>query len=127
MTQRTGGFPSPYRSEASNTFRTAVDGRSAGAGVNPRSCISLNATTNMTSSTATRRRNGTPSDVAWAITPPATEPPSIAAPDTICPRPRILSEPAVVVGVVQRVDEPRLDRAREEGEPEPEQDRDDRP
>jgi hypothetical protein len=45
----------------------------------------------MTSRTPTRTRNGTPSDVTCAITPPATEPPSIAAPPTIWPRPNTAS------------------------------------
>ena len=49
--------------------------------------MSRAATTNIASSTPTRSRNGTPSDVACAMTPPATEPPSIATPVTICPRP----------------------------------------
>ena len=55
--------------------------------------MSAHATPNITSSTATRSRKGTPRVVAWAITPPATDPPSIAAPATICPRPSTASSP----------------------------------
>ena len=57
----------------------------------PTSLITANATANMTQRTPTRRRNGTPSEVAWAITPPATDPPSMAAPPTIWPRPNTVS------------------------------------
>ena len=91
--QRTGGFFSPYSIEASKTAFVACSGLSAGTGVKPRSCISRHATTNMTSRTPTRSRNGTPSEVACAITPPATEPPSIAIPPIICPRPSTVSSP----------------------------------
>ena len=55
--------------------------------------MSQKATANMTSSTPTRSRNGTPRLVACAITPPATEPASIATPDTISPRPSTVSSP----------------------------------
>ena len=49
--------------------------------------MSRQATTNITASTPARTRNGTPRLVAWAISPPATEPVSIAIPETIWPRP----------------------------------------
>ena len=91
--QRTGGFFRPYSSEASKTSFVARSGLVEGAGVKPRSCISRQATANMTRSTPTRSRKGTPSEVACAITPPATEPPSIAAPPMICPRPSTVSSP----------------------------------
>src|SRR4051812_36789645 len=55
--------------------------------------MSQKATTNKASSTTTRNRNGTPRLVACAITPPATDPASIATPDTICPRPSTASIP----------------------------------
>ena len=42
----------------------------------------------MTTSTPARTTNGTPRLVAWAINPPATDPVSIAIPETICPRPK---------------------------------------
>ena len=53
----------------------------------PRSFIIRAATKNIAPSTPTRIRNGTPRFVACAITPPSTDPPSIAAPPTICPLP----------------------------------------
>src|SRR5207247_1208879 len=62
-------------------------------GVNPTSRMSKKATTNMATSTPTRTRKGTPRLVACAITPPATEPTSMATPDTICPRPSTVSRP----------------------------------
>ena len=77
--------------------------------------------------TPTRRRNGTPREVSCAMNPPSTEPPSMAAPATICPRPRTDLEIVAVVGEFQCIDQPCLDRAREESEPEPDQHRDDRP
>ena len=55
--------------------------------------MSRNATTNMIKRMATRNRNGTPSVVAWAMIPPRTDPPNMAAPDTIWPRPRTVSSP----------------------------------
>lgn len=77
--------------EADSTSLLSRRGCAADRGVKPRSFISRNATTNISRRIATRRRNGTPSDVTWAMTPPSTEPPSIAAPDTICPRPSTVS------------------------------------
>ena len=68
-----------------------------------------------------------PSDVAWAMIPPSTDPTSIAAPEIICPRPRTDFETALVVGVTQCVDKPSFDGAGEEGEPQPDQHRHDGP
>ena len=59
-----------------------------------------------------------------AMSPPATEPVSIATPETIWPAPEDRLEVAVKPVAVERVDEPRLDRAGEEREPEAEQHRD---
>ena len=42
-------------------------------------------------STAARTTNGTPRLVAWAITPPSTEPANIAIPVTTSPRPNTAS------------------------------------
>ena len=91
--QRTGGLFSPYSIEASNTAFVAFSVLSRGTGVKPTSCISRHATPNMTSRTPTRSRKGTPSEVACAITPPATDPPSIAIPPIIWPRPSTDSRP----------------------------------
>ncbi len=58
------------------------------------------ATTTVTSSSPTRTTNGTPRFVACAITPPSTEPPSIAAPVTAWPRPNtVVRSPAYPVAV----------------------------
>ena len=59
------------------------------------SCISTNATTNITARTAPRRMNGNPRLTSCASTPPASEPVSIAAPPTICPRPNTVSSSPV--------------------------------
>ena len=48
--------------------------------------MSANATPNITTRITPRRTNGTARLVSSAMNPPATDPPSIAVPDTICPR-----------------------------------------
>ena len=53
------------------------------SGVNPRSCMSRNAATNITTRIAPRSTKGTARLVCAAMNPPATEPPSIALPETI--------------------------------------------
>ena len=91
MSQRTGGLPSPYFTDARSTVPVALIGPSPRSGVKPRSRMVSAATTNMTASTAPRMRNGTPRFVSWAITPPSTDPASIAAPPTIMARPNTVS------------------------------------
>ena len=62
--------------------------------------MSRNAAANITSRTRPRRTNGTARLVSSAMNPPATEPPSIATPDTICPRAKTDStEPVKPVAV----------------------------
>ena len=61
------------------------------------------------------------------MTPPATEPTSIAAPPTDLRPAEHRLERALEARRGERVDEPRLGRAGEEREAEPEQDRGDRP
>ena len=82
----TAGTRQPYSIEFPAMRRTSVATPALRSGVKPRSCISRNATTNITSSTIPRRTNGTPSPACCAMNPPATEPVSIAAPDAIWPR-----------------------------------------
>ena len=57
----------------------------------PRSFITKAAKTNMSTSIPARSRNGTPRFVAWAMTPPSTEPANIAMPVTMSPRPKTAS------------------------------------
>ena len=97
------------------------------AGVNPRSCMNRKATTNVTPSIAARSTYGTPRLVAWAMTPPDTEPTSMAAPPIVWARPKTPSRWPVKPVAFERVDQPRLGRPGEEREPEAEQDRGDRP
>ena len=47
------------------------------------------AITRVTPSIAARTRYGTPRSDTWAMTPPATDPTSIAAPPTVWARPKI--------------------------------------
>ncbi len=91
----TAGTRHPYSIESEVILRISATGRRPFAGVKPTSCMSRKATTNITASTAARSRNGTPRSVTWAITPPATEPVSIATPETICPRPKTVSSSPV--------------------------------
>ena len=53
------------------------------------SCMNHQAITIVTPSSAARIRYGTPIEVAWAMTPPSTDPVSIATPLTICARAKI--------------------------------------
>ena len=69
-------------------LRISASGRLPFSGVKPTSCMSRKATTNITARTPARTRKGTPRLVAWAISPPATDPVSIAIPETIWPRPK---------------------------------------
>ncbi|BAS08812.1 hypothetical protein AHiyo4_22340 [Arthrobacter sp. Hiyo4] len=91
MMYRTGGFLRPLSMEADSTSRLALSGWGERSGVKPTSRISQKATPNIARSTPTRNRNGTPRSVAWAITPPAVEPASIAMPETINARPNTAS------------------------------------
>jgi hypothetical protein len=84
----TAGARQPNSIEAEAIFRISASGRPLFSGVNPTSCMSLNATTNITTRTRPRSTNGTPRFVHRAMNPPATEPPSIAAPATTWPRPK---------------------------------------
>ena len=59
----------------------------------PRSRIRRNATTNIDQEHADAQQERHAEFVACAITPPATEPPNIAAPPTIWPRPNTDSRP----------------------------------
>ena len=91
------------------------------------SCMNRSAMRNVTPSSTARIRYGTPRLVAWAMKPPSTDPVSIAAPrHDLCPGEDGF-ERAREAGRAQRIDEPRLGRAGEEREPQPEQDRSDRP
>ena len=100
MSQRTGRLRRPCSTEASSSDRIAGSVRADRSGVKPRSCMNSSATTTVTSRSPTRTRNGTPRFVAWAITPPSTEPPSIAAPVTAWPRPKtVVRSPAKPVAV----------------------------
>jgi hypothetical protein len=87
MSHLTAGTRQPYSIESEAIFRISSSGRPPFSGVKPTSCMSLNATTNMTPSTTPRSTNGTPRLVCSAMNPPATEPASIAAPVTTWPRP----------------------------------------
>ncbi len=91
----TAGTRQPYSIEAEAIFRISASGRPPFSGVNPTSCMSLKATTNITTRTRPRSTNGTPRLVCWAMKPPATEPTSIAAPLTIWPRPNTVSSSPV--------------------------------
>ena len=91
----TAGTRQPYSIEAEAILRISSIGRPPFWGVKPTSCISANATANITTSTAPRSTNGTPKLVCWAMKPPATEPVSIAVPETIWPRPNTVSSSPV--------------------------------
>src|SRR5438094_9172596 len=88
ISQRTDGTRRPYSIEAEAIFRISVRTRPPFSGENPTSCISLNATTNIATRMRPRRTKGIPRFVSWAISPPATEPVSIATPVTTWPRPK---------------------------------------
>ena len=87
----TAGTRQPYSIEAEAILRISARGRPPFSGVKPMSRISRKATPNITTRMAARITNGTPRLVCWAMNPPATEPASIAAPPTICPRPKTRS------------------------------------
>ena len=87
MSHLTAGTRQPYSIEADAILRISASGRPPFSGVKPTSCMSLNASTNITASTTPRSTNGTPRLVCSAMNPPATEPVSIATPVTIWPRP----------------------------------------
>jgi hypothetical protein len=69
-------------------LRISASGRPPRSGLKPRSCISLNATTNITTSTTARSTKGVPRLTCSAMKPPATEPLSMPTPVAICPRPK---------------------------------------
>ena len=96
----TAGTRQPYSIESAVILRISASGRPPFSGVKPTSCMSLNATTNITTSTPPRRRKGTPRLVCWAMKPPATEPVSIATPVTIWPLPNTDSRSPVEPGRV---------------------------
>src|SRR5438067_7060784 len=87
----TDGTFNPYSIDAEAIFRTSVTTLPAFSGEKPTSCISRNATTNITPRMSPRSTKGTPRLVCWAINPPSTEPPSIATPVTTWPRPNTAS------------------------------------
>src|SRR6478609_10188237 len=91
MSQRTGGLPRPYFTEALSTVRVAAIGPSLRSGVKPMSRMRIAATTNIASSSPTRTRKGAPRLLSCATTPPSTEPTSIALPLKICERPKTVS------------------------------------
>ena len=95
MIQRTAGWPRPYRRESSKILLTSGTRRLPRAGVKPMSCIRRRASPKVPASRTARRTNGTPRFVAWAMTPPATEPPSMATPSTAWPRPNTVSSSPV--------------------------------
>ena len=85
MIHFTAGTRQPCSTEALAIARISVVSRPPRRGVKPISRITVKASPNITTSTAPRSRNGTPSDVTWATYPPITEPVSIANPLTTCP------------------------------------------
>ena len=91
ISQRTGGLRKPPSMAPDSTVRTAFPGDAPRCGVKPTSCIAQKATTSVTPSIVARRMNGTPRLVACAMNPPATDPPSIAAPLTVCAWPKTAS------------------------------------
>src|SRR5438270_36506 len=91
----TDGTRKPYSIDAEAIFRTSITTLPPFSGENPTSCMSRNATTNMTTRMRPRSTKGTPRLVCWAINPPRTEPPSIATPVTTCPRPKPASSAPV--------------------------------
>ena len=95
MSHLTAGTRQPWSTEAAAILRISVSGRPLFSGVKPTSCIIRNATANITTSTTPRSTNGTPRLVHVAISPPATDPASIATPLTICPRPNTASSDPV--------------------------------
>ena len=127
MTHRTGGFFSPYSSEASNTARVARRGCCEGAGVKPRSCINLKATTNIASSTPTRSRKRHAERRCLGDHPAGHRAAEHRDPADHLAASEHHLQAAFVLGRVEGVDQPGLDRAREEGESQPEQRRDDGP
>ena len=123
----TAGTRQPYSIESEVILRISASGRSPFSGVKPTSCMSRKATTNMTSRTPARTRNGhaeagrlgdqAAGDRAGQHRDPG---------DDLAPAEDRL-EVAVEAGRRERVDQPRLDRPGEEGEAEPEQHRGHRP
>ena len=88
----TAGTRQPYSIDArGDPAHLAPAGARRARRVKPMSCISRNATTNITARTAARRTNGAPRLTSCASTPPPSEPVSIATPPTICPRPKTSS------------------------------------
>ena len=87
----TAGTFHPYSTEAEVILRISATGRPPFSGVKPTSCMTLKATTNITARTTARSTKGKPMLTTSARTPPATDPVSIAAPETIWPRPKTVS------------------------------------
>ena len=110
--QRTGGLFRPYSSEASKTAFVALSGLSEGAGVKPRSCISRHATAehDEQDADAEQERHAERGRLRDHAARDRAAEHRDAADDLPAPEHRL--EAAVVAGVVERVDEPRLDRAR---------------
>ncbi len=127
ITHLTAGTFQPYSIEAEAILRISAIGRPPFSGVKPTSRISRKATKNITTSTTARSTNGTPRFGRRRGNRRPTEPVSIAAPPTICPRLKTDSSAAGETGRVERVHQPGLDRAGEEGIAEPEQERDQPP
>ena len=123
----TAGTRQPYSIEAEATLRISARGRPPFSGVKPMSCMSLNATTNITIRMRPRSTKGTPRLVCSAMNPPATEPVSIAGSGDDLPAAEHRLQLAREARRRERVDEPRLDRAGEEREPQAEQHRGHRP
>ena len=91
ISQRTGGLRQPASREPRATAFTSSIGFAPRRGLNPMSCMNQNATMSVTPSIPARRMYGTPRSVSWAMTPPSTEPVSIAIPPTVCARPKTVS------------------------------------
>ena len=91
----TAGTRQPYSIDSDAIRRISASGRPPRSGAKPMSCISPNATMNITARIAARRTNGAPRLTCCARNPPATDPVSMAPPPTICPRPKTASSSPV--------------------------------
>ena len=127
ISQRTGGLRKPESIEPRTTLRTAWTGPTSRSGVKPMSRMKRSATTSVTPSIAARRMYGTPRFVTCAIAPPATVPDQHRRAGGRLGAAEDVLQVAPEAGRGQRVDQPRLGGAGEEGEAQAQQDRGDRP
>ena len=119
------GYASPHRSIRGRRCGPPSPGRPP-AEVWPMSCMNRKATTSVTPSIPARRMYGTPRSVAWATTPPSTEP-SASRPPTQSAPPKTVSSCPEETGRPEGVDQPRLGGSREEREAQSEAGRRQRP